>query len=207
MPFKTNLKELANYLKIAPSGNKGLIKHLIELYSDKKIPMYATVENAVARLDLKTKNEAIQKKAVKEYDKIANKYKDSLPSTGRIQRQILEKRKKVLSRVVSITLILFRLADAGDAKATVSVPGVTGDKAKDAVSKQAEQKQENVANKNDRTKRKYGKLEQFYIGSFDLRVSADDEAFLKRHGEQNDQKRRHHSFRRSKRLQTPNLHS
>ena len=46
--------------------------------------------------------------------------------------------------MVSITLILFRLADAGDAKATVSVPGVTGDKAKDAVRKQAEQKQENV---------------------------------------------------------------
>ncbi len=49
--------------------------------------------------------------------------------------------------MVSITLILFRLADAGDAKATVSVPGVSGDKAKDVVSKQAEQKQETVAKK------------------------------------------------------------
>ena len=63
MPFKSNLKELANYLSIAPSGNKPFIKHLIELYSDKKIPMYATVENAVSRLALKTTNEAIQKKS------------------------------------------------------------------------------------------------------------------------------------------------
>ncbi len=79
--------------------------------------------------------------------------------------------------MVSITLILFRLADAGDAKATVSVPGVSGDKAKDVVRKQAEQKQETVAKKSDRAKRKYVKLEQFYIGSSDLRVTADDEAF------------------------------
>ncbi len=161
MPYKSNLKELASYLKIAPSENKPMIKHLIELYSDKKIPNYKTVENAVNRLTLKTKNTSIQAKGVREYDKIAKKYKDSLPSTGRIQRQILEKRKKVLSKVLSITLILFRLADAGDAKATVSVPGVIGDKAKDAVRKQAEQKQENVAKTNGRTKRKYGELEQF----------------------------------------------
>ena len=106
MPFKSNLKELAARLAMAPSGNKPMIKHLIELYSDKKIPNYRTVETAVNRLTLKTKNKSIQAKGVREYDKIANKYKDALPSTGRIQRQILEKRKKVLSRVLSITLIL-----------------------------------------------------------------------------------------------------
>ena len=179
MPYKSNLKELASYLKIAPSENKPMIKHLIELYSDKKIPMYATVSNAVSRLALKTKNKSINERAVKDYDKIASKYKDSLPSTGRIQRQILEKRKKVLSKVLSITLILFRLADAGDAKATVSVPGVSGEKAKENVRKEAKQDQATVANKSAKAKRKYGKLEQFYIGSFDLRVTADDEAFLK----------------------------
>ena len=63
MPYKTNLKELGEYLKVAPSGNKGMIKHLTELYSDKKIPNYKTVENAVNRLALKTKNVAIQKKS------------------------------------------------------------------------------------------------------------------------------------------------
>ena len=147
MPFKSNLKELAARLAMAPSGNKPFIKHLIELYTDRKIPNYVTVENAVNRLALKTESKATKLKAVKEYDKIANKYKDALPSTGRIQRQILEKRKRILSKVVSITLILFRLADAGNAKATVSVAGVIGDKAKADVRKQAEQKQETVAKK------------------------------------------------------------
>ena len=101
-------------------------------------------------LPWKPKTKQYKKKAVKEYDKIANKYSDSLPSTGRIQRQIAEKRKRTLSTVVSITLILFRLADAGDAKATVSVPGVIGDKAKEVVRKQAEQKQETVAKQTDK---------------------------------------------------------
>ena len=192
---------------MAPSDNKPFIKHLIELYADKKIPMYRTVENAVNRLALKTESKATKLKAVKEYDKIANKYKDALPSTGRIQRQILEKRKRILSKVVSITLILFRLADAGDAKATVSVPGVIGDKAKDAVRKQAEQKQENVAKQKRQNKAKIWKARAVLHRK--LRPARDfrRRGFLKRHGEQDDQKRRHHSFRRSKRLQTPNLHS
>ena len=65
MPYKTNLKELGEYLKVAPSGNKGMTTHLIDLYTDRKNPMYTTVEHAVSRLALKTKNDAIQKKAVK----------------------------------------------------------------------------------------------------------------------------------------------
>ena len=117
---------------------------------------------------------------MREYDKIVSKHKDALPATGRIARQILEKRKKVLSKVLSITLILFRLADAGDAKATVSVSGVSGDKAKDVVRNDAKKRQESVAKDSAKSRRKYGKLEQFYIGSFDLRVSADDEEFLKK---------------------------
>ena len=68
MPYKSNLKELGEYLKVAPSGNKGMIKHLIELYTDRKIPMYATVERAASRLSNATKNKAIQIKAVKEYE-------------------------------------------------------------------------------------------------------------------------------------------
>ena len=88
---------------------------------------------------------------------------DAMPTTGRIARQILEKRKKVLSKVLSITLILFRLADAGDAEATVSVPGVSGEKAKEDVRKDAKKEQANVAKDSAKAKRKYGKLEQFYI--------------------------------------------
>ena len=79
-----------------------------------------------------TKSKPTQAKALKEYDKIAGKCKDSLPTTGRIGRQIAEKRKKVQSNVLSIALILFRLASAGDAEATVSVPGVSGEKEKKA---------------------------------------------------------------------------
>ncbi len=122
-----------------------MIEHLLELYHNKKIPNYETVENAVTRLVMKTKNPAIKAKAVREYDKIAKTYNDAPPSTGRIQRQILEKRKKVLSKVLSITLILARLADAGDAKATVSVPGVSGEKAKEDVRKDAKKEQANAA--------------------------------------------------------------
>jgi hypothetical protein len=179
MPSNSNLKELASYKASAPKENRAMIDHLIELYSNKKIHNSKTVENAVTRLFSHTKSKATQTKAVREYDITAKKYKDALPTSGRIQRQILEKRKKVLSKVLSITLILFRLADAGDAKATISVPGVSGDKANGEVRKEAKKEQENVEKDSAKARRKYGKLEQFYIGSFDLRVSADDEAFLK----------------------------
>ena len=46
--------------------------------------------------------------------------------------------------------------------------------------KDAKKHQDLVAKDSTKARRKYGKLEQFYIGSFDLRVSADDEAFLKK---------------------------
>ena len=167
MPLKSNLKELASHKASAPKENRAMIEHLIDLYSNKKIPNFKTVKNAVIRLALKTKSKSIQEKAVREYDKIANKYKDALPTTGRIQRQILEKRKNVLSKTLSITLILFRLAIAGDAEATVSVPGVSGEKAKKAIRADAKKHQESVAKDSRKSRRKYGKLEQFYIGSFD----------------------------------------
>ena len=97
MPLKSNLKELASYKASAPKENRGMIEHLIELYSNKKIPNFRTVENAVTRLASHTKSKPTQAKAVKEYDKITGKYKDALPCTGRIERQIAEKRQKVQS--------------------------------------------------------------------------------------------------------------
>ena len=145
MPYKSNLKELANYRKSAPKGNRDMIDKLTELYYNKKIPNYKTVENVVTRLLAKTTNKTIQEKTVREYNKVVEKYSDAMPTTGRIQRQLLEKRKNVLSKVLSITLILFRLADAGDAKATVSVPGVSGEKEKENVRNEAKMDQANVA--------------------------------------------------------------
>ena len=70
MPYKSNLKELASYKAAAPKENRPMIEHLIELYYNKKIPNYKTVENVVTRLLSKSKNTAIQAKAVREYDKI-----------------------------------------------------------------------------------------------------------------------------------------
>ena len=40
MPLKSNLKELASYKASAPQENRAMIEHLIELYSNKKIPKY-----------------------------------------------------------------------------------------------------------------------------------------------------------------------
>ena len=58
-------KELASYKAAAPKGNRAMIEKLTELYYNKKIPNYKTVENVVTRLMSKTKNEAIQAKSVR----------------------------------------------------------------------------------------------------------------------------------------------
>ena len=76
MPYKSNLKELASYKAAAPKENRNMIQDLIELYYNKKIPNYKTVENVVTRLLSKSKNAAIQAKAVREYDKIIQKITD-----------------------------------------------------------------------------------------------------------------------------------
>ena len=78
-----------------------------------------------------------------------------MPSTGRIARQVLEKRKKLLSKVLSITLILFRLANAGDAEATVMNAGMNGKDDKKEVRKDAKAVQEAVASKSSKHRRKY----------------------------------------------------
>ena len=65
MLYKSNLKELASYKAAAPKENRAMIEHLTELYYNKKIPNYKTVENAVTRLVMKTKNPAIKAKAVR----------------------------------------------------------------------------------------------------------------------------------------------
>ena len=85
MPLKSNVKELQGYKSSAPRENREMIQHLIDLYVNKKIPNYRTVENAVSRLSLKTKHKGIQGKALKDYEAIVSKYKDALPTTGRLQ--------------------------------------------------------------------------------------------------------------------------
>ena len=123
MGFKTNVKELQALKKAAPKENREMIQTLIDLYTAKKIPNYRTAENAVTRLALKTKSKAIQAKALKDFEGIVKKYKDALPTTGRLSRELAEKRLRTGGKVLSITLILLRRASAGDAEATVNVQG------------------------------------------------------------------------------------
>ena len=178
MGYKSNVKELEALKKAAPKENREMIQTLIELYRDRKIPNFRTVENAVNRLSLKVKNKSIQAKALKDYEALTKKYKEALPATGRIERSIAEKRLRTGGKLTSITLILFRRAAAGDAEATVNVLG-DGKALKNKTRAQGKRILERVKDKSARHARKYGDLEQFYIGSFDLRVDGVEEAFLK----------------------------
>ena len=53
MGYKSNVKELEALKKAAPKENREMIQTLIELYRDRKIPNFRTVENAVNQLSLR----------------------------------------------------------------------------------------------------------------------------------------------------------
>jgi hypothetical protein len=97
-----------------------------------------------------------------------------LPITGRIDRSIAEKRLRTGGPLSSITLILLRRANAGDAEATVNVPYL-----KESVKKQGRRILQKVKDKSAKHARKYGDMEHFYIGSFDVRLDGVEEAFIK----------------------------
>ena len=44
MGYKSKIKELEDSIKSAPKDNKGMIQTLTELYRDRKIPQFRTVE-------------------------------------------------------------------------------------------------------------------------------------------------------------------
>ena len=67
----------------------------------------------VMRLSLKTKHKAILAGAQKDYEALVEKYKEAVPITGKLSREIAVKRSKRLlaaSKIMSITMILFRRA-------------------------------------------------------------------------------------------------
>ena len=179
MGYKSNIKELEDLKKSAPKDNKGMIQTLIELYRDRKIPQFRTVELAVNRLSLRTKSKAIQAKALNDFQALTKKYMDALPATGRIERSIAEKRLRTGGKLSSITLILFRRAAAGDAEATVNVANGDGKALKRKFRAEGTRVLQKVKDKSAKHARKYGDLEQFYIGSFDLRLDGAEETFLK----------------------------
>ena len=80
MGYKSNIKELEDLKKSAPKDNKGMIQTLLELYRDRKIPQFRTVELAVNRLSLRVKSKAIQAKALKDFEALTKKYMDALPA-------------------------------------------------------------------------------------------------------------------------------
>jgi len=176
---KAKMNELRAYKKDAPNSNKEMIQHVIDLYEGKKIPNFKTAENVLLRLSNTSKNKAIQERGLKDYKAVVAKYADALPTTGRLTRQIAEKQRKVGTRIGSITLILFRRANTGDAEATVNVPGMGGTVQKQSMRKTAKRIHQEISDSSAKSKRKYGDLEQFYIGSFDLRLDADEVKFLK----------------------------
>ena len=72
-----------------------------------------------------------------------------------------------------LLLITLRRASEGDAEATVNVEGIVGDAQKKYVRKTIRKIQNDIAGQSAYAKRKYGDLEQFYVGCFDLRLDAD----------------------------------
>ena len=89
-PPASNIRELATHRASAPKGNRDMINTLIELYINRKIVNFTTVETAVTRLASHTKSKPTQEKAVREHDKLVSKYADALPqldaSRGRSSR-------------------------------------------------------------------------------------------------------------------------
>jgi len=179
MVLKGKIKELEAMKRSAPNENKEMINTIINLYQNKKIPNFKTAENVVLRLSNKTKHKGIQERALKDYKATVAKYGDALPTTGKLARSIAEKQNKVGTRIGSITLILFRRANEGDAEATVNVQGIGGEAQKKYMRKTGKKIQNEIAGQIAKAKRKYGDLEQFYIGSFDIRLDVHEVKFLK----------------------------
>ena len=77
------IQELKGDLKTAPDANKDRIRHIIELYQDKKIANSRTALHVVSLLASKNKLTIKSGRAIKEYDKVVSKYQDALTTTGR----------------------------------------------------------------------------------------------------------------------------
>jgi len=171
MGVVTNIRELKDLRRRAPLQNRAQIDKIIDLYSERKIGNFKTAENIVNRLSVKTNNPASKDKTKKIYDDIISKYGEAQSVTGRLDRETNSKAKKTYS----VTMILFREPDEGDSKAkTVSINVDAGSKAQKR--KIVEQAEDDI--KQLRKQKSYSKLKQFYIGSFDIRLSKSEYDYL-----------------------------
>ena len=106
MTFKQMIEELKGDLKTAPDANKGRIRHIIELYQDKKIDNSRTALNLVPWLASKNKLTIKSGRAIKEYDKVVSKDQDALPTTGRLKREAEENARRVKDVVDSADIVI-----------------------------------------------------------------------------------------------------
>ena len=93
--FKDNVKFLNSFIVRAPEANKNKIQTIADLYEQKKIVNFKTALNTTMLLASTNKSVIKSGKADKEFDKVFNKYDLAVPMTGRIQRQIQEKKQEL----------------------------------------------------------------------------------------------------------------
>ena len=84
--FKNNIKQLKTLSGAAPAANKAKIQNITDLYENKKIPNFKTALNLAVKLFSPSlyKTEDINKS----YNDIINKYKEAIPITRRLKREI-----------------------------------------------------------------------------------------------------------------------
>jgi hypothetical protein len=83
--FNQNIKHLKGFIPRAVKRNVEHVKKLIDLYEQRKIPYYKSVENAVIRLahpSLGTKGEDQRL-----YTNLMRKYEDARPLQSRLERE------------------------------------------------------------------------------------------------------------------------
>ena len=93
--FKDNVKFLNSFIVRAPEANKNKIQTIADLYEQKKIVNFKTALNTTMLLASTNKSVIKSGKADKEFDKVFNKYDLAVPMTGRIQRQMQEKKQEL----------------------------------------------------------------------------------------------------------------
>ena len=107
MTFKPNLRELKSYVRQAPSQNRAKIEHIINLYESKKIANFKTAINFVLLLSSKNKNTINSGKQEREYQRIITKYSEAEPMTGRLNRQIEQRKRKLTTIGVQSNFVAF----------------------------------------------------------------------------------------------------
>ena len=157
--IKENIANLNSLLRRTKNPNrKEQIKHIIDWYEARKIPLYKTAFRLVYGLsDIgKTKTNNIDD----EYEKTKKKYMTAYPSTGRLARDRKRKMQNEEIKAIEVQVILYTESMIPIDPKT-GLPDVAKEKAYEAAMKQEDKKHG----------RKYFKgLRQVHIGSHILKI-------------------------------------